>query len=35
MSSPIGVQYDPKAKYLGLNREDILRPELPTNLKCF
>ena len=31
----IGVEYDPKAKYLGLNREDILRPELPTNLKCF
>ena len=31
----IGVRYDPKAKYLGLNKEDILRPELPTNLKCF
>ena len=31
----IGVEYDPKAKYLGLNKEDLLRPELPTNLKCF
>ena len=31
----IGVEYDPKAKYLGLNKEDLLRPELPANLKCF
>lgn len=31
----MGVEYDPKAKYLGLNKEDILRPGLPTVLKCF
>ncbi len=31
----IGIPYDPKAKYLGVNKEDLLRPELPKNLKCF
>ena len=31
----LGVPYDPDAKYLGLNKEDLLRPELPKNLKCF
>ena len=30
----IGIEYDPKAKYLGLNKEDLMRPELPANLKC-
>ena len=30
----MGVDYDPDAKYLGLNKKDILRPGLPTVLKC-
>ena len=30
----IGVAYDPAAKYLGVNREDIMKPEMPGNLKC-
>lgn len=30
----IGIEYDPQAKYLGVNKEDILRPGLPTVLKC-
>ena len=30
----IGVKYDPAAKYLGVNKEDIMRPELPQFLKC-
>ena len=31
----MGVAYDPQAKYLGLNKKEILRPGLPQNLKCF
>ena len=31
----IGIEYDPKAKYLGLNRKDIMKPELPKGLRCF
>ena len=30
----MGVEYDPSAKYLGLNKEDLLRPEMPQVLKC-
>ena len=30
----IGIPYDPAKKYLGLNEKDILRPGLPTVLKC-
>jgi spoIIIJ-associated protein len=30
----MGVEYDPKAKYLGLNKEDIMRPEMPNSIKC-
>ena len=29
------VEYDADAKYLGLNKEDILRPGLPAVMKCF
>lgn len=31
----IGIEYDPKAKYKGLNEKDIMRPGLPTNMRCF
>ena len=31
----MGVEYDPAAKYLGLNRADIMRPELPDLINCF
>jgi len=31
----MGIEYDPKAKYLGLNKKDIMKPGLPTNLRCF
>lgn len=31
----IGIPYDPDAKYLGLNKIDIMKPELPKSLKCF
>ena len=31
----IGIEYDAKAKYLGLNRKDIMKPELPKGLRCF
>ena len=30
----MGVKYDPDAKYLGLNKKDILKPGLPSVLKC-
>ena len=30
----IGIPYDPARKYLGLNEKDILKPGLPTVLKC-
>lgn len=30
----MGVEYDPSAKYLGLNKEDLMRPEMPQVLKC-
>ena len=29
------IEYDADAKYLGLNKEDILRPGLPAVMKCF
>ena len=31
----IGIEYSPEDKYKGLDKKDILRPGLPTNLKCF
>lgn len=30
----MGIPYDPAVKYAGLNRKDIMRPEMPTVLKC-
>ena len=30
----IGIKYDPTAKYLGLDRKDIMKPGLPSVLKC-
>ena len=30
----IGIEYDPKAKYHGLNKEDLLKPEMPNSIKC-
>ncbi len=30
----IGIEYDPKAKYLGLNKENLLKPEMPSSIKC-
>lgn len=30
----MGVEYDPSRKYLGLDEKDILKPGLPTVLKC-
>ena len=30
----IGIPYDPKKKYLGLNEKDLKRPELPGTLRC-
>ena len=30
----MGVPYDPARKYLGLNEKDIMKPGLPTVLKC-
>ena len=30
----MGIEYDPKAKYLGLNKEDLMRPEMPNSIKC-
>lgn len=31
----MGIKYNPEEKYKGLNSKDILRPELPMNMKCF
>ena len=31
----IGIEYNPEEKYKGLNSKDILKPELPTGIKCF
>ena len=31
----IGIEYDPDMKYKGLNKKDILKPELPAGMKCF
>ncbi|MBQ0045201.1 MAG: heterodisulfide reductase subunit B [Bacteroidales bacterium] len=31
----MGVPYDPSKKYLGLNEKDLMKPELPKNLRCF
>ena len=30
----IGIEYDPKAKYLGLDKKEIMKPGLPSVLKC-
>ena len=30
----IGIPYDPNRKYLGLNEKEIMKPGLPTVLKC-
>ncbi len=30
----IGIPYNPKTKYLGLNGKEIMKPGLPTVLKC-
>jgi len=30
----MGIAYDPDAKYLGLNKKDIMKPGLPSVLKC-
>lgn len=30
----IGVEYRPEEKYLGLNKEDLLRPGLPSVMRC-
>lgn len=30
----IGIAYNPDMKYFGLNKKDLLRPELPSVLKC-
>ena len=31
----IGIEYSPEDKYKGLNKKDLLRPELPQGIKCF
>lgn len=31
----MGIEYDPEAKYLGVNKKDLMKPELPTSIKCF
>ena len=31
----MGIEYNPEDKYKGVNKKDILKPELPTVLKCF
>lgn len=31
----IGIEYKPEDKYKGANGEDIGRPEIPNNIKCF
>ncbi|MBQ6290925.1 MAG: heterodisulfide reductase subunit B, partial [Bacteroidales bacterium] len=30
----MGIPYNPKTKYLGLNGKEIMKPGLPTVLKC-
>ena len=34
VAGKMGIEYDPARKYEGLNRKDILRPELPGVLRC-
>jgi hypothetical protein len=31
----IGIEYNPEDKYKGINKKDLMRPELPQNIKCF
>ena len=31
----MGVQYDPANKYLGIDKEKLMKPALPSCLKCF
>ncbi|MBR3074150.1 MAG: heterodisulfide reductase subunit B, partial [Bacteroidales bacterium] len=30
----IGVEYDTSAKYLGVNKKELMKPEFPQILKC-
>ena len=30
----LGIEYDPKEKYKGLNEKELMRPELPGVLRC-
>ena len=30
----MGIPYDPAKKYLGVNEKDIMKPGLPTVLRC-
>ena len=30
----IGIEYRPEDKYKGINKKDLMRPELPGVLKC-
>ena len=30
----IGIEYDPSKKYLGLNEKEIMKPALPSVMKC-
>ena len=31
----MGIGYDLENKYKGLDEKDLMRPELPANMKCF
>ena len=31
----MGVPYSPEDKYKGVDKKDIMRPELPSGIKCF
>ena len=31
----IGIEYCPEDKYKGLDKKDLLKPELPSSIKCF
>ena len=31
----MGIGYDLENKYTGLDEKDLMRPELPANMKCF
>ena len=30
----LGIEYDPKEKYKGVNEKELMRPELPGVLRC-